>query len=36
LGVGFFQWRPDHLQEVPEKILEKIRAASPNNGNGKL
>lgn len=24
MGVGFFEWQFDHLQEVPEKILEKV------------
>jgi elongation factor G len=33
-GVGFFQWQHDHLQEVPEKILEKILTTTPGNGNG--
>ncbi len=33
-GVGFFQWQHDHLQEVPEKIVEKILTTTPSNGNG--
>lgn len=24
LGVGFFQWQYDHLQEVPDKVAEKV------------
>lgn len=26
LGVGFFNWQFDHLQEVPEKLAEKVLA----------
>lgn len=33
LGVGYFNWKFDRLQEVPEKLTERILAAS--NGNGK-
>jgi elongation factor G len=33
-GVGFFQWQHDHLQEVPDKIVEKILMTTPSNGNG--
>jgi elongation factor G len=33
-GVGFFQWQHDHLQEVPDKIVEKILTTTPSNGNG--
>ena len=32
LGVGYFHWKYDHLQEVPEKLAERIIAVS--NGNG--
>jgi len=32
LGVGYFHWEYDHLQEVPEKLAERIIASS--NGNG--
>ncbi len=32
LGVGCFHWEYDHLQEVPEKLAERIIASS--NGNG--
>ena len=33
MGVGFFKWEYDHLQEVPDKIAENILARS-SNGNG--
>ncbi|MEB3179786.1 MAG: elongation factor G [Nostocaceae cyanobacterium] len=32
LGVGSFHWEYDHLQEVPDKLAEKVIS---NNGNGK-
>jgi elongation factor G len=32
LGVGFFKWEYDHLQEVPDKIIDRILATT--NGNG--
>ena len=32
MGVGFFNWEYDHLQEVPEKIVAGILAMS-GNGN---
>ncbi|MEA5593755.1 elongation factor G [Rivularia sp. UHCC 0363] len=32
LGVGSFDWEYDHLQEVPDKLTDKILAS---NGNGK-
>lgn len=36
MGVGFFDWKYDHLQEVPEKLAEKVVASNGNgNGNGK-
>lgn len=36
MGVGFFQWQFDHLQEVPDKLAEKIlTTASTGNGNSK-
>ncbi|MBE9209522.1 elongation factor G [Nostoc sp. LEGE 06077] len=38
LGVGSFHWNYDHLQEVPEKLAERILTNSNgngNNGNGK-
>ncbi len=33
LGVGFFQWEYDHLQEVPEKLANNILANVASNGN---
>jgi elongation factor G len=36
MGVGFFHWQFDHLQEVPEKLAERVLATTTNgNGNGK-
>ncbi|OKH40931.1 elongation factor G [[Phormidium ambiguum] IAM M-71] len=36
MGVGFFDWKYDHLQEVPDKVAEKVVATNGNgNGNGK-
>lgn len=34
LGIGFFNWQYDHLQEVPEKLTEKVLTTA-GNGNGK-
>jgi elongation factor G len=35
LGVGFFKWEYDHLQEVPGKLAEGVLATtSQGNGNG--
>lgn len=34
MGVGFFDWEYDHLQEVPDKIAEKLLATS-NSGNSR-
>ncbi len=34
LGVGFFEWQYDHLQEVPEKLAEQVLATANNNSNG--
>jgi elongation factor G len=37
LGVGFFKWEYDHLQEVPGKLAEDVLATMSNgnsNGNG--
>jgi elongation factor G len=35
MGVGFFNWKFDHLQEVPDKLAERILATySNNNDNG--
>ena len=36
MGVGYFNWQFDHLQEMPDKLAEKILAINANsNGNGK-
>lgn len=35
LGVGSFHWEQDHLQEVPEKLAERILTTNGSNGNGK-
>jgi len=37
LGVGSFHWAYDHLQEVPDKLAERVLATNGNgnNGNGK-
>jgi elongation factor G len=35
MGVGFFDWAYDHLQEVPDKLADRLLATSSNgNGNG--
>jgi elongation factor G len=34
LGVGSFHWQYDHLQEVPEKLAERVLAGNGNGGNG--
>lgn len=37
LGVGTFRWQFDHLQEVPDKVAERVLAKvgnSSGNGNG--
>ena len=35
LGTGFFNWKYDHLQEVPGKLAENVLATTGNgNGNG--
>lgn len=35
LGVGFFNWQYDHLQEVPDKLAENVLATTgKGNGNG--
>ncbi|MBX9254255.1 elongation factor G [Desmonostoc muscorum CCALA 125] len=34
LGVGSFHWAYDHLQEVPEKLAERVLATNGNGGNG--
>jgi elongation factor G len=36
MGVGSFRWQFDHLQEVPEKVMERVLAKTGNgNSNGK-
>jgi elongation factor G len=38
LGVGSFHWEYDHLQEVPDRIADRIRTSgngNGGNGNGK-
>jgi elongation factor G len=35
LGVGSFHWEYDHLQEVPEKLAERVLASNGNGGNSK-
>jgi elongation factor G len=32
MGVGTFRWQFDHLQEVPEKVVEKVLAKTSRNG----
>ena len=35
LGIGFFNWKYDHLQEVPDKLAKGVLATVGNgNGNG--
>ncbi|MEH2196678.1 elongation factor G [Nostoc sp.] len=34
LGVGSFNWEYDHLQEVPEKLAERVIQSNGNGGNG--
>ncbi|MGH2412457.1 MAG: elongation factor G [Microcystaceae cyanobacterium] len=35
MGVGFFKWEYDHLQEVPDKILDSVLATTgQGNNNG--
>jgi elongation factor G len=33
MGVGFFTWQYDRLQEVPEKLIERVLVHSNGNGN---
>lgn len=33
LGVGSFHWEYDHLQEVPEKLAERVIQSNGNGGN---
>jgi elongation factor G len=36
MGVGFFDWEFHHLQEVPDKLAEKVSIATgASNGNAK-
>ena len=35
MGVGYFHWHFDHLQEVPDKLADRVLAQSNGNGNGK-
>ena len=35
LGVGSFDWEYDHLQEVPDKLADRILASYSQNENGK-
>lgn len=35
MGIGSFNWQHDHLQEVPDKLAERIRGVTNSaNGNG--
>lgn len=34
MGVGFFRWKFDHLQEVPDKLTDRLLAVASANGNG--
>jgi elongation factor G len=34
LGVGSFHWEYDHLQEVPEKLAERVIHSNGNGSNG--
>jgi elongation factor G len=34
LGVGSFHWEYDHLQEVPDKLAERVLLQNGNGGNG--
>ncbi|WP_199247417.1 elongation factor G [[Phormidium] sp. ETS-05] len=33
MGVGYYNWKFDHLQEVPDKLAERVLATVGNNGN---
>jgi elongation factor G len=35
LGVGFFHWQPDHLQEVPEKLSERVALINGKDSRSK-
>ncbi|MBG1259032.1 elongation factor G [Nostoc commune] len=34
LGIASFHWKYDHLQEVPEKLAERVIQSNGNGGNG--
>jgi len=34
LGIGFFNWKYDHLQEVPGKLAKGVLQTTSSNGNG--
>lgn len=34
MGVGFFQWQYDHLQDVPDKLMDQMIARSQAAANG--
>lgn len=34
LGVGFFDWKYNHLQEVPDKLANNVLATADSNGKG--
>ncbi|HEY9807003.1 MAG TPA: elongation factor G, partial [Candidatus Obscuribacterales bacterium] len=34
MGVGYFHWEAHHLQEVPEKLAEKVLASNSTTSNG--
>ncbi|MGG6296563.1 elongation factor G [Leptolyngbya sp. AN02str] len=33
MGVGSFRWQFDHLQEVPDKVAERVLQHAPSNGH---
>ncbi len=37
MGLGYFRWQFNHLQEVPDKLAQRVLAtqADPSNSNGK-
>lgn len=35
MGVGFFNWQYDHLQEVPDKLAERVLSSTSNGNNSK-
>jgi elongation factor G len=35
MGVGFFHWQYDHLQEVPEKVMEQVISRLQASANSK-